>query len=245
MLWKRNKVNDEIVIADYNKKNATVTDEMLTAIFSDVGRRYGFSEVKAKFSALSDFKVKWTRSYKWADFVVSDYVDRASTEALTNLADVLFSRISGTKAEYGEAFIRYVTDDAVVRDNQKDFLKRTKGLNGTSIGEFHDLVDCVNRLREQGLIPDDLRCELRWDSRATSKAAGCSVLQKVAWVNRELDHKGVPEYVLDYCVYHELCYLIVGFNPGPDGEYQHDRLAEMHPMCEEARLWLRERRMYL
>ena len=98
MLWKRNKVNDEIVIADYNKKNATVTDEMLTAIFSDVGRRYGFKEVKANFSALADFKVKWTRSYKWADFVVSDYVDRASTEALTNLADVLFSRISDRKS---------------------------------------------------------------------------------------------------------------------------------------------------
>ncbi len=48
MLWKRNKVNDEIVIADYNKKNATVTDEMFTVIFSDVGRRYGFSEVRAK-----------------------------------------------------------------------------------------------------------------------------------------------------------------------------------------------------
>ena len=40
MLWKRNKVNDEIVIADYNKKNATVTDEMLTVIFNKVASRF-------------------------------------------------------------------------------------------------------------------------------------------------------------------------------------------------------------
>ncbi len=44
-----------------------------------------------------------------------------------------------------------------MKENRKDFLKRSKKtLTGTSIGSYHDLNDCVNRLRDQMLIPDNL-----------------------------------------------------------------------------------------
>ena len=187
---RKKKANDEIFIASFNRSNATVTDSELTEVFSEVGSRYGYADVKAKFKALKDFKVQWQRSYKWAEFTVSDYMDRAPYDVLENLADVLFSKISGSDARYGEAFIRYVTDGRIVRDNRNDYLKRSKGLSKTSIGDFHNLDDCVNRLRDESLIPDDLECELKWDRSLSNKVAGCSVLQRVVTVNDSLDQKG-------------------------------------------------------
>ena len=51
-----------------NKKNATVTDGRLTEIFSDVGRRLGYDDVRAEFSGVMDFKVRWQRSSRWISF---------------------------------------------------------------------------------------------------------------------------------------------------------------------------------
>ena len=242
---RKKKANDEIFIASFNRSNATVTDSELTEVFSEVGSRYGYADVKAKFKALKDFKVQWQRSYKWAEFTVSDYMDRAPYDVLENLADVLFSKINGSDARYGEAFIRYVTDGRIVRDNRNDYLKRSRGLSKTSIGDFHDLDDCVNRLRDEGLISDDLECVLKWDHSLSNKAAGCSVLQRVVTVNKSLDQKGVPEHVLDYCVYSMMCYVIIGFDPQGDVEYEHQRLVSRHPMESDAIAWLNGHGMYL
>ena len=47
-LFKK-KMNDEIPIASFNRSNATVTDSELTEVFTEVGSRYGYADVKAKF----------------------------------------------------------------------------------------------------------------------------------------------------------------------------------------------------
>ena len=81
---RKKKANDEIFIASFNRSNATVTDSELTEVFSEVGSRYGYTDVKAKFKAkfkaLKDFKVQWQRSYKWEEFTVSDYMDHPHTK---------------------------------------------------------------------------------------------------------------------------------------------------------------------
>ena len=129
--------------------------------------------------------------------------------------------------------------------NQRDFLDRSH-MTGGSIGQYHDLIDCVDRLRGQNLIPDNLECILTWDSQPGSKAAGSSVLQRVVWVNSSLDRKGVPEHVLDFCVYAMMCPLIIGFsrsaqaNRGPVMT-----MAMQHPMAQQSLDWLEAQDMYL
>ena len=93
------------------------------------------------------------------------------------------------------------------------------------------------------LIPDDIECVLTWDNSESPKAAGCSLLQAVVWVNKALDTKGVPEHVLDYSVYSEMCHLIQGFNNNDEIGYR--RLCSMHPMASDAIMWLNEHGMYL
>ena len=92
---KRNTVGDDVFIATFNEKNRTVSDEHLTDIFTEVGRRYGYDDVAAEFGDLRDFKCRWQRSYNWIRFVISDYLDRAPDEVLRDLAEVLFAKITG------------------------------------------------------------------------------------------------------------------------------------------------------
>ena len=243
-MWKRNTVCGDIVIANYNSKNRTVSDGHLTDIFSEVGQMYGFVDVGAEFSAFTDFKVRWQRSSDWIRFQISDYLDRAPDDVLANLADVIFSKMRGDDKEYDEVFLKYVTGKEAQRDNRSDFLKRSKNLNDTCVGEYHDLNDCVDRLRDQGLLPDDLECELRWDDTRGGKASGCSVLQRVVWVNRALDQKGIPENVLDYAVYAMFCHLIIGF-PGYRSEEEYSRLVSYYPARAEAEDWMARHDLYI
>ena len=243
-MWKRNTVGGDIVIASFNNKNRTVSDKRLSELFTIVGERYGYSDVGAEFSAFTDFKVRWQRSSDWIRFQVSDYLDRAPNDVLMNLADVLFSKMRGDDREYDEIFIKYVTDKKVLGENRKDFLSRSGNLNDTCIGRYHDLNDCVDRLRDQGLLPDDLECELRWDDTKGGKASGCSVLQKVVWVNRILDQKGIPENVLDYAVYAMFCHLIIGF-PGNRMDEEYARLMAFYPARAEAEEWMARHDLYL
>ena len=243
-MWNRKTVGGDIVIASYNSTNRTVSDAHLSDIFSDVGSRYGFMDVGAEFSAFTDFKVRWQRSSGWIRFQISDYLDRAPDDVLENLADVIFSKMRGDDRDYDEVFLKYVTEKKVVRDNRSDFLKRSRNLNDTCIGKYHDLNDCVDRLRGLGLIPYDLECELRWDDAGSGKASGCSVLQRVVWVSSVLDQKGVPENVLDYAVYAMLCHLIVGF-PGRRSEDEYIRLLSYYPARAEAEDWMARNDLYI
>ncbi len=240
---KKNSMRSGEFLLSYNAKNRTLSEDRLSDIFAEVGQRYGYDDVKAEYAPLTDFKVRWNRSYRWIRFQVSDYIDRAPEDAVRNVAEVIFSKISGDDRGYGDVFIQYVNDPKIVKQNQKDFIKRSRNLNNTSIGDYHDLNDCVNRLRQQGLLPDDIECTLRWDNSTSSKVSGCSVLQRVVWVNKILDQKGVPEYVLDFSVYAMMCHLIQGFNN--NDEIAYDRMTNKYPMVDDAYLWINQHGLYL
>ena len=235
------KKNDEVIVQSFNAKNRTVSDEHLTAIFAEVGERYGYKKVAAEFVGFADFKIRWRRAPGKIEVEVSDYLDRAPDEALYNLAERMFAGLTGDYTiEFGEDFVRHVTDPKIYKDNQQDYISRSPSFTGNSIGDFHDLNDCVDRLRGQNLIPDDLVCLLTWDRDSYIRAAGHAILQRTVWVNKALDRKGVPEHVLDFCVYHEMCYLIVGFRNG-DVEAvaaAARKLQKMHPMYEQSLDWL-------
>ena len=240
-----------VVVGEYdfaasrNKKNATITDEQLADIFAGVGARHGYADVKAHFEELGDFKVRWQRTYRWIDFSISDYLDRAPPRALENLAESLFDRLEGKETDCGEEFLTYLADRKVVRANQRDYIQR-KGLATKTIGTYHDLNDCVARLRSQGLIKA-ATFKLVWNDsfRMGGKASACSVLNKVIEVNTLLDEKGVPEYVLDYAVYVMACYIEIGFQAGRMDEMKHQKMVRKYPMCDEAVAWLQSNGFFI
>lgn len=69
-------------------------------IFKEVGSEHGYDSVTAKFEEFSDFKVRWQRSYRWAEFKVSDYLKDAPDSVFRALADNIFDRIQGKDVSY-------------------------------------------------------------------------------------------------------------------------------------------------
>jgi len=69
---------------------------------------------------------------------------------------------------------------------------------------------------------------------------------KVIAISSVLDTEAIPDFVLDYCLYHELCHLTIGFDPSAKrhGE-EFSQLEAKFPQMNEATEWLKKLCLYL
>ena len=190
--------------------------EMLNRALQNAGRRNGFEDIRAEFAAFRDFKLKWTRSYKWISFEVSDYLKSAPENVIESLAETVFARIRGEdRATYSEKVCDYLNSQEFLDENQKQYLGRFRGISETARGENIDLLDCYRRLAEKELVEYDPKLVIRWSnsedrSRKTGRA---SVLMRTIVVNPALDSEDVSEEALDYALYSQICHVSLGFAP--------------------------------
>ena len=238
---KKRVIGDDILIATYNKKAQKVSDEHLSEIFSEVGKRYGYQNVVARFEAYAKSRVTWRNGYMWLRITVSDYLDHAPDDVLYGLAEMIFRRKECNDARYDECLLKYVSSSEYYDRTHETFIKRNKGLNN-NVGTYHDLNDNVIRLREQSLIPSNIDFDICWSTLNPMEGAGCSTIHNLIWINRDLDRRDVPEFVIDYCIYAMVCHLIIGFH---DGLEEYEELASHHPMSMDAEMWLDKNGLYI
>ena len=194
-----------------------MNNQMLAAIFSVVGVRNGYDEVLAEFSPFRDFKIKWTRSYKWIAFEVSDYLCDAPEDVIESLAVSIFSRIRGDGGDdpmtYGDEVCEWITSDEFVRTKQPVFVRRFRGISLSTVGDHRDLAESYRRLVDRGLVQMDRDLYLGWAPEGSSRAVGrASVLMKVVVMSQILDSDSVPDDVFDYCLYTQVAHVGMGFN---------------------------------
>jgi len=221
---------------------------MLRETFAKVGAGYGFETVNAQYVAFKDFKVRWQRSYKWADFQVSDYLADASANVIEGLARSLFRRIVGEDEDgYSQELCDWVTSPQFYEIKQQVFLRRSRNLVRSPVGEYKSLRAAYDRLIGMGLVQEDPTVCLTWTKETNVRKVGhCSVLMRVVSVSRALDADQVPDFLLDYCLYHELCHLLLGFDPtGVRHGQEFADLEAKYPRQREAEDWLRKLCMYL
>ena len=223
------------------------TTETLTNIFQTVGKEYGFDRVEAELVAFKEFKVRWTRSYKWADFKISDYLSDAPCEVIRGLATSLFSKITGSDEGYSEDMCKWITSPEFSEYKQPVYLKRSRNLTRSPKGEAKDLNSAYDRLVEMGLVEKDPAVHLTWTREANIRKIGhCSVLMKVITISSVLDSDMIPDFVLDYCLYHELCHLKIGFDPSAKKHGEEFReLEAKYSNRDEAEEWLKRLCLYL
>jgi len=220
----------------------------LTAAFSEIGKEHGYTSVTAEFSEFKEFKAKWRRSMGWIEFEVSDYLKDAPEDALKGVAETIFSRITiRSENKYSDAMLEWMRADAFIEKNRPLYLKRAKNITRTHVGEHRNLEESYQRLIDIGLVTRDDNALLTWTKQPNVKRIGyCSPLMKVIMISSMLDNADIPEYVLDYVVYHELIHMDEGVGPF---EQKHDanfRAKEsMCPMLYEAVDWLKRSRLYL
>ena len=183
----------------------TTAEETLKESFGTIGKRYGYDRVGAEFVAYRDFKVKWTRSYKWADFQVSDYLQDAPSEVIDGLADTLFSKIAGMEAKpYSDEMTDWITSKEFTRNKQPVYIRRSRNITRSPVGEYKDLKESLDRLKSMGLVPDDANPFITWTKEPLPASVGyCSTLMDAIVISSVFDSDSISDYVLDYVVYHE------------------------------------------
>lgn len=204
---------------------------MLIRAMQNAGKRNGFEEIQAEFAPFRDFKLKWTRSYKWISFEVSDYLRNAPEGVMESLAETIFAKMRGEgKTEYSREVCDYLNSDGFLKDNQELFLKRFRGISQTTCGENVDLAEVYTRLVERGLVERDRAVVIRWGARNTrdNEVGRSSILMKTVVVNPRLDSEGITENVLDYALYSQMCHVSLGF--GPSREVNAERYEAMLAM---------------
>lgn len=216
--------------------------------FRDVGREFKYDTVNAEFTAFKEFKVRWQRSYKWADFKVSDYLTDAPPEVIDSLAKTLFTRICAKgDPDFSEEMCKWVTAPDFAKYKQPIYLRRSRNLTRSHQGEHKDLEESYQRLIDMGLVERDPQLFLSWTKEPNVRKVGyCSVLMKVVSVSSALDNTEIPDFVVDYVMYHELCHIMIGFDPS--SERHGKKFAELESMFQkqkEAEDWLRKLCMYL
>ncbi len=197
------------------------SNEMLNRAMRNAGIRNGYEDITAEFSAFRDFKLKWTRSYKWISFEVSDYLRNAPQNVIESLAETVFAKIRGQdRAGYSEEVCEYLSSERFLRDNQDLFLKRFRGISQTPCGENVDLAEVYRRLVDRGLVKRDPSLVIRWgaSNRTDCRIGHSSILMKTIIVNPKLDSEDISENALDFALYTQICHVNIGFNSSREGE---------------------------
>lgn len=217
--------------------------EMLNRALQNAGRRNGFEDIQAEFAAFRDFKLKWTRSYRWISFEVSDYLRNAPENVMESLAETIFAKIHGDgKTEYSQEVCDYLNSDGFLKENQGMYLKRFRGISGTARGESVDLLDCYRRLTEKGLVEHDPRLVIRWSCSGdrSGKVGRSSVLMRTIVMNPALDSEDVSEEALDYALYSQICHVNLEFGPTRENDAErYGVMLDRHPDRVQAETELR------
>ncbi len=218
------------------------SNEMLNRAMRNAGIRNGYEDITAEFSAFRDFKLKWTRSYKWISFEVSDYLRNAPQNVIESLAETVFAKIGGQdKTGYSEEVCEYLSSERFLRDNQDLFLKRFRGISQTPCGENIDLAEVYMRLVNRGLIERDPSLVIRWgaSNKSDSRIGHSSVLMKTIIVNPKLDSEDISENAQDYALYSQICMVNTGFGTTREGiAERYDAILSEYPRKEEAKIEL-------
>ena len=129
---------------------------------AEAGARNGFTDVTAEFAAFKDFKLKWTRSFRWISFEMSDYQRNAPEHVIRSLAETVFAKIGGQdRVGNSEEVCEYLNSERFLSDNQDLFLERFRGIPQTPCGENVDLAKVYMRLVDRGLIEMDQSLAIR------------------------------------------------------------------------------------
>jgi hypothetical protein len=219
------------------------TDEHLANILRGAARDNGFCSIRACFGAFKDFSVRWKTCGTAIDVTISDYLDDAPEEVIAEFAVPLMNWVHGRKTVCGPTYMSWVTSDGFIVSKRKVYIRRSKNIARTYMGTAMDLTESADRLLNRGLIgPNDIDNSLfTWTARPNYHRVGyCSPMMRVVTISSALDNQNIPEYVLDYVVYHECLHLRQGYRPfGRVHDTDFRRQEKLFPEHDKAENFLR------
>lgn len=219
-------------------------DESLDRCFKEIARKYGYDEAEAVFVDFRDLKVSWNRTCRRISFKVSDYLVDAPEDVMNDLAETIMENINGGNAGYPVSLKKWMSRPAFAERNQPVYLERCgKHTYPPEEGKAKDLYESVRRLKDAGLIGDVPGMKILWmNDYAFRIRSYSSVLMKTVMIAGELDSADVPDYVVDWFVYKEVCQVTAGIDlRGSRRVRKMGTLESLYPRKDEAEQWIAEK----
>jgi len=219
-------------------------DRELTALIEPIAAKYNCNNIEACFKTFKEFCLSWRFNGNKTTLYISDYLIDAPDDIIENCVDTLFKVIKKKDHEYDENYMVWVTSDSFINSKRKIYLKRSKNLTRSDIGKTRLISDSVQRLLEQDLlVPSDIDNSIfTWTSRPSYRKVGyCSPMMRVVAISSALDSEEVPNYVVDYVVYHESLHLRQGYRPfRRSHDTQFRKMERLFPQYKEAEAYLKD-----
>ena len=217
-------------------------DAELSALLTGACAPY-VDSVKADYVRKKDFFYAWAIRNGVATIQISDYLQGAPGDVLSDLGVMIVRRGKNLLWEEPQSFIDFVSTDDFIVSRRPTFIRRSKNLLRTDRGEHAFLPDSVQRLIDSGLLEasDIDNSWFSWTRRDNLRRVGfCATMFRVVGISSVLDSPDIPDEVLDYVVYHECLHLRQGYRPSHrvhDAEFR--RWERSYPGWEDCEKVLR------
>lgn len=131
------------------------TNEELNRILRRVGNDFGYKEVTGEFAAYRDFKMKWSRPYKWINFQIADCLENAPENVIEGISRCVFEKITRKgDGDCLEEVTEWLTSEEFVKENQETYIRRCRGFSSPEV-QNHNLMESYRRLIDIGLTVED------------------------------------------------------------------------------------------
>ena len=141
---------------------------------------------------------------------LSDALGRAPRAVVEAAAAILLGRLYRRRppADLIETYRRFSYARSTRRRLLLQRRRRARKMEHRPAGAHHDLAPLFERLNQRYFGSSLPQPRLGWSTRAWRTQLGCfdPALEQII-VNRQLDHRNVPEYVVAYVLYHEMLHL--------------------------------------
>jgi hypothetical protein len=141
---------------------------------------------------------------------LSDLLHEAPLRVLESAAAILLARLYRRRIPRPllETYRRFSYDRATRQRLLAMRRRRGRRVDGRAAGAHHDLAPLFQKLNQRYFEGSLVPPRIAWSTRAWRTQLGCfdPALRQIV-INRTLDRKHVPEYVVAYVLYHEMLHL--------------------------------------
>lgn len=192
------------------------SEASMTQLFERVFRRIKPRTAPPEFSvrfrpyANMDSKIRLEEGHRKISVQISDQLEHAPIEVQESLAHVLLGKLYRKPAppETVELYRRFANREDVRRRALEIRRKRGRKYIVEPQGAAHDLERLFDRLNTTYFGGEMVKPALGWSPKGSRRLLGhYDPAHHAIVISRLLDDERVPEYVVEYVLYHEMLHL--------------------------------------
>ena len=140
----------------------------------------------------------------------SDLLKRAPLEVFEGAAALILSRMYRKRAPRAlvQTYFAYARSDRVRKRIDQMRSRRVRRVSTLAQGRHHDLSTLFEQLNQQYFAGGLRRPHIGWSTRSWRRQFGCyDPGPNQIVLNRRMDRPGVPQFVVEYVLYHEMLHV--------------------------------------